>query len=53
MEFLPVRAIYKPGNKFSSIFSEGNGRVTIFAGQSNARTFDYQAGDIGKYRPHV
>ncbi|KAG6843607.1 hypothetical protein H0H87_002625, partial [Tephrocybe sp. NHM501043] len=26
--------------------SEGNARVTIFAAQSNARTFDYQAGDI-------
>jgi hypothetical protein len=25
----------------------GHGRVTIFAASSNARTFDYQAGDIG------
>ncbi|PFH51095.1 hypothetical protein AMATHDRAFT_3360 [Amanita thiersii Skay4041] len=30
-----------------SLFLEGTGRVTIFAAQSNARTFDYQAGDIG------
>ncbi|PPQ63230.1 hypothetical protein CVT24_005690 [Panaeolus cyanescens] len=30
-----------------SFFIEGNARVTIFAAQSNARTFDYQAGDIG------
>ncbi|KIM39310.1 hypothetical protein M413DRAFT_29477 [Hebeloma cylindrosporum] len=30
-----------------SFFIEGKGRVTIFAAQSNARTFDYQAGDIG------
>lgn len=30
-----------------SFFLEGNGRVTIFGGQSNARTFDYQTGDIG------
>ncbi|KAF9007405.1 oxalate decarboxylase [Cyathus striatus] len=30
-----------------SFFIEGNARVTIFASQSNARTFDYQAGDIG------
>ncbi|KAF8274620.1 oxalate decarboxylase [Lactarius quietus] len=26
---------------------DGYGRVTIFASSSNARTFDYQAGDIG------
>jgi oxalate decarboxylase/phosphoglucose isomerase-like protein (cupin superfamily) len=26
---------------------EGNGRMTIFAAASNARTFDYQGGDIG------
>ncbi|KAF9558844.1 oxalate decarboxylase [Agrocybe pediades] len=30
-----------------SFFIEGQGRVTIFASQSNARTFNYQAGDIG------
>ncbi|KAF8230591.1 oxalate oxidase [Tricholoma matsutake] len=30
-----------------SFFIEGQARVTIFASQSNARTFDYQAGDIG------
>ncbi|EKM77986.1 hypothetical protein AGABI1DRAFT_114840 [Agaricus bisporus var. burnettii JB137-S8] len=30
-----------------SFFLSGNARVTIFAAQSNARTFDYQAGDIG------
>ncbi|KAL0568144.1 hypothetical protein V5O48_013851, partial [Marasmius crinis-equi] len=29
-----------------SFFIEGQGRVTIFASQGNARTFDYQAGDI-------
>ncbi|ETW82806.1 CUPIN, Germin, oxalate decarboxylase [Heterobasidion irregulare TC 32-1] len=28
-------------------FIEGDARMTIFASQSNARTFDYQAGDIG------
>jgi len=26
---------------------EGNARMTIFAGSANARTFDYQAGDVG------
>jgi len=30
-----------------SFFLEGTGRVTLFAAQSNARTFNYQAGDIG------
>ncbi|KAF8151028.1 oxalate decarboxylase [Crassisporium funariophilum] len=30
-----------------SFFLEGTGRVTIFAAQSNARTFNYQPGDIG------
>ncbi|KAJ7222100.1 putative oxalate decarboxylase/oxidase [Mycena pura] len=30
-----------------SFFLEGEGRVTIFASQGNARTFSYQAGDIG------
>lgn len=28
--------------------SEGNARITVFASSANARTFDYQAGDIGK-----
>jgi len=30
-----------------SFFIEGQGRMTIFASQSNSRTFNYQAGDIG------
>ncbi|KAJ7692118.1 oxalate decarboxylase [Mycena rosella] len=30
-----------------SFFISGQGRVTIFASQGNARTFNYQAGDIG------
>ncbi|KAF5371097.1 hypothetical protein D9757_010813 [Collybiopsis confluens] len=30
-----------------SFILEGTGRMTIFASQSNARTFNYQAGDIG------
>ncbi|KZS92561.1 oxalate decarboxylase [Sistotremastrum niveocremeum HHB9708] len=34
-----------------SYFLEGQGRVTLFAAQSNARTFDYQAGDIGYVPP--
>ena len=27
--------------------SEGNGRATLFASSSNARTFNYEAGDVG------
>jgi oxalate decarboxylase/phosphoglucose isomerase-like protein (cupin superfamily) len=27
--------------------SEGEARITVFAAQANARTFNYQAGDIG------
>ncbi|KAK0213980.1 oxalate decarboxylase [Armillaria fumosa] len=30
-----------------SLFLEGEGRVTIFASQGTARTFNYQPGDIG------
>ncbi|KAI8980152.1 oxalate decarboxylase [Trametes punicea] len=30
-----------------SYFLEGEGRVTLFAAQSNARTFNYEAGDVG------
>ncbi|KAI0671693.1 oxalate decarboxylase [Trametes maxima] len=28
-------------------YLEGNGRVTLFAAESNARTFNYDAGDVG------
>ncbi|KAB5591791.1 Oxalate decarboxylase [Ceratobasidium theobromae] len=34
-----------------SYFIEGNARITVFAAQANARTFDYQAGDIGYVPP--
>ncbi|KAI0073874.1 oxalate decarboxylase [Panus rudis PR-1116 ss-1] len=30
-----------------SYFIEGQGRVTLFASSGNARTFNYQAGDVG------
>ncbi|TEB31500.1 oxalate decarboxylase [Coprinellus micaceus] len=30
-----------------TFFLEGEGRITLFASQSNARTFDFQAGDVG------
>ncbi|CAL1716033.1 unnamed protein product [Somion occarium] len=30
-----------------SFFIEGTGRVTLFASSGNARTFNYQAGDVG------
>jgi len=38
---------WHPTNDEWSFFLEGTGRVTVFASQSNARTFNYQAGDIG------
>ncbi|CAE6464402.1 unnamed protein product [Rhizoctonia solani] len=34
-----------------SYFVEGNARVTVFASSGNARTFDYQAGDVGYVPP--
>jgi len=34
-----------------SFFIEGNARITVFASSANARTFDYQAGDIGYVPP--
>ncbi|CAE6380903.1 unnamed protein product [Rhizoctonia solani] len=34
-----------------SFFLEGNARVTVFASSGNARTFDYQAGDVGYVPP--
>lgn len=30
-----------------SFFIKGRARVTIFAAEGNARTFDYMAGDVG------
>ncbi|CAE6376402.1 oxalate decarboxylase [Rhizoctonia solani] len=34
-----------------SFFIEGNARITVFAATANARTFNYQAGDIGYVPP--
>ncbi|CUA74825.1 oxalate decarboxylase [Rhizoctonia solani] len=34
-----------------SYFIQGNARITVFAASANARTFDYQAGDIGYVPP--
>ncbi|EUC60986.1 oxalate decarboxylase [Rhizoctonia solani AG-3 Rhs1AP] len=34
-----------------SFFIEGNARITVFAASANARTFNYQAGDIGYVPP--
>lgn len=36
-----------------SYFLAGTARLTLFAGQSNARTFDYQVGDIGYVPPSL
>ena len=32
------------------VIREGNARVTVFASQGNAGTFDFQGGDIGTWR---
>ncbi|CAE6474591.1 unnamed protein product [Rhizoctonia solani] len=34
-----------------TFFLQGNARVTVFASSANARTFDYQGGDIGYVPP--
>ncbi|KAF8595391.1 oxalate decarboxylase [Ceratobasidium sp. AG-I] len=34
-----------------TFFLEGEARITVFASSANARTFDYQAGDIGYVPP--
>ncbi|KAG8737275.1 hypothetical protein FRC10_008380 [Ceratobasidium sp. 414] len=34
-----------------TFFIEGNARITVFASSANARTFNYQAGDIGYVPP--
>ncbi|GAB1524030.1 hypothetical protein RhiTH_007182 [Rhizoctonia solani] len=34
-----------------SYFIEGNARITVFAAEGNARTFNYQPGDIGYVPP--
>ncbi|PAV16440.1 oxalate decarboxylase [Pyrrhoderma noxium] len=36
-----------------SYFIAGTARMTLFAGQSNARTFDFQVGDIGYVPPSL
>jgi len=33
--------------------SAGEGRVTVFASQGNARTFNYQPGDIGTVQDNI
>ncbi|KZT27426.1 Bicupin, oxalate decarboxylase/oxidase [Neolentinus lepideus HHB14362 ss-1] len=38
---------WHPNEPEWTFFLEGNARVTLFAAEANARTFDYQAGDIG------
>ncbi|KAH7344215.1 oxalate decarboxylase [Rhizoctonia solani] len=34
-----------------TFFLQGNARITVFASSANARTFDYQAGDVGYIPP--
>ena len=35
-------------NEAKSAISEGTGRMTVFASSGQARTFNYQAGDVGQ-----
>lgn len=38
---------WHPNNDEWQYYIEGNGRMTVFAAEQKARTFDYQAGDVG------
>jgi len=38
---------WHPNNDEWQYYIEGNGRMTVFAAEGKARTFDYQAGDVG------
>lgn len=38
---------WHPNNDEWQYFIEGSGRMTVFASSGRARTFDYQAGDVG------
>lgn len=38
---------WHPNNDEWQYYIEGNGRMTVFASGGKARTFDYQAGDVG------
>jgi oxalate decarboxylase len=38
---------WHPNNDEWQYYIEGHGRMTVFASGSSARTFDYQAGDVG------
>ncbi|CAE6452476.1 unnamed protein product [Rhizoctonia solani] len=42
---------WHPSQPEWTFFLEGNARVTVFASSGNARTFDYQAGDVGYVPP--
>lgn len=35
-----------------NFFLEGSARISLYAAQGNAQTFDYHAGDCGYVRPH-
>ena len=38
---------WHPNNDEWQYYIEGQGRMTVFAAQGQARTFDYRAGDVG------
>lgn len=43
----PARTTSKLMYLGRSFFIKGRARVTVFAAEGNARTFDYMAGDVG------
>lgn len=38
---------WHPNNDEWQYYLSGQGRMTVFAGNGRARTFDYRAGDVG------
>ncbi len=38
---------WHPNNDEWQYYMQGSGRMTVFASEGKARTFDYQAGDVG------
>jgi oxalate decarboxylase len=38
---------WHPNNDEWQYYIEGSGRMTVFASEGKARTFDFQAGDVG------
>ncbi|KAG8738540.1 hypothetical protein FRC10_006744 [Ceratobasidium sp. 414] len=46
-----IRELHASTTNFCTLPCEGQARITVFAASANARTFNYQAGDIGYVPP--